>query len=885
MEQLIQLHETFLATKTGQNSEILRVSSGFIVLFRKQITKALIRLYECTGWSAPLLFACNKVSFSRFKTHMVNCFLNVSCYDIILFQSSCSLHGYGSFQAEVMKGLSCGQDIKTSTQLRKVDNWMKINNLPDVPQKSQHIEITDVTDHSADQITRPPSPKPITCTPPLSENVYKPQPKAPIISHSSQPLANGSVPVSPNYENQSSYERHIPKKDTSTDVGMAYLPETTKISVPSTDNSKRFQQFSLKAWLKREKEQVKRDIENDTDVSNSESKQSPSRSLTKLKNSVFQKFGGGSSSKKHIDTPKKSKHYSKDAPTPPVKPVRQNIVHDISAPYAVVKKEIVSENNVLLARDYTQDKVFKEKETYNEDSVKEQIISPIEENEFECGNGIDLENEHVSRNENAFEIRKGDVNNNEKIQPNVRPHERAMPANTFMSPQTHSGFPSQFKENDVSTTHLGNTRISTYASNQREEVFINTDSERLLAQKIPVYQAKILNNYEIQGKVEVGHAVRQHAEPLRAPTDTSYKYAGRIQDHSTFKNYDNQSENQPLPEEQTSFHTPNNSPFIPPQKYAKTDPGPVLPSHRVQSSYRGSSRQNIERKRELGKHVPARYERDAPYSPSRFTSPGNSQFTTANKNDQVTTQPSTGTVLDKFDRQNNNMENNPFIAFRGTEEGSVQKSAISPKPLTMTSTPVAHRRELSGNIDEINVTSPPLPPRSDKKKPKQTLNDNSLTSPSQNNRYLNPEIQSPANRSSYYESFTQNIQSPIQNSYKLGVSEMTSQREPNTFPNNLYSPQSYYNSPGGSDVFSQTTSHVPLSAKPYETKDFVNNNERDDSYSFQLRRAANNSAFDRYGQSPSQYQGRSGPYQQSPNGHDIVRTVTRGQEAVSYMAI
>ena len=45
------------ATVTSQKIEILLVASLDMILSNKQITKALIRLHGCAGWSAPVLFA------------------------------------------------------------------------------------------------------------------------------------------------------------------------------------------------------------------------------------------------------------------------------------------------------------------------------------------------------------------------------------------------------------------------------------------------------------------------------------------------------------------------------------------------------------------------------------------------------------------------------------------------------------------------------------------------------------------------------------------------------------------------------------------------------------------------------------------------------------
>ena len=46
------------ATETSKKIEIPPMASLDMILSRKRITKALISLRECAGWSAPLLFVC-----------------------------------------------------------------------------------------------------------------------------------------------------------------------------------------------------------------------------------------------------------------------------------------------------------------------------------------------------------------------------------------------------------------------------------------------------------------------------------------------------------------------------------------------------------------------------------------------------------------------------------------------------------------------------------------------------------------------------------------------------------------------------------------------------------------------------------------------------------
>ena len=53
------------ATETSQKIEISPVASLHMIRFKKRITKALIRLRGCAGWSAPVLFANPRQVYSR----------------------------------------------------------------------------------------------------------------------------------------------------------------------------------------------------------------------------------------------------------------------------------------------------------------------------------------------------------------------------------------------------------------------------------------------------------------------------------------------------------------------------------------------------------------------------------------------------------------------------------------------------------------------------------------------------------------------------------------------------------------------------------------------------------------------------------------------------
>ena len=71
------------ATETSQKKEISLVASLDMELYKTRITKTLIRLHGCAGWSAPVLFANpRRQVFSRrgpFQSDMFDCkYLNFS---------------------------------------------------------------------------------------------------------------------------------------------------------------------------------------------------------------------------------------------------------------------------------------------------------------------------------------------------------------------------------------------------------------------------------------------------------------------------------------------------------------------------------------------------------------------------------------------------------------------------------------------------------------------------------------------------------------------------------------------------------------------------------------------------------------------------------------
>ena len=75
------------AIETSLKIEILPVASLHTVHSKKPITKATIRLWGCTGWSVPLLFAKPGDRFSRVEANIQgdssHHSLTVSCFKVL----------------------------------------------------------------------------------------------------------------------------------------------------------------------------------------------------------------------------------------------------------------------------------------------------------------------------------------------------------------------------------------------------------------------------------------------------------------------------------------------------------------------------------------------------------------------------------------------------------------------------------------------------------------------------------------------------------------------------------------------------------------------------------------------------------------------------------
>ena len=85
----------YSATETSWNSEISLVACFDMILSNKSITKALIRLRGCAGWSAPLLFSNLEDRFSRMEAHIIDTTFDWCFHSTKLFKSCEPLWWFG----------------------------------------------------------------------------------------------------------------------------------------------------------------------------------------------------------------------------------------------------------------------------------------------------------------------------------------------------------------------------------------------------------------------------------------------------------------------------------------------------------------------------------------------------------------------------------------------------------------------------------------------------------------------------------------------------------------------------------------------------------------------------------------------------------------------
>lgn len=814
-----------------------------------------------------------------------------------------------------MKGTdsSIKTDPKTSTVQRKCnrsnehENQSKPN-VPPKPSRSRNIE----NNYNADHSDRSSSPKPLTASPPSSVDVYKPMPTAPV--QNCQITPNGPLIAHvPNYENQSEFDRlqlhqqqnvfmnkvTLPVQECS--PGSAYYGSPESGSAPGSahyKDKKPLQQFSLKTWLKREREQVRKGVENDlSDRPSPESKpQSPPRPFARFKNSMIQKFASGSSSKKQDNTSKKSKdskHSTGTSSSTNRHTTDNNVVH---VPYDVIRNNYTSS----LENKYNQPQLpLREYGALNLDSLEEYnrpipdtVISPIDD--IDCEDQvIAYQTDYEHRNINPPPIRvateenvvhNSDVNNNDKC-------DDTFATGCGLARSRNSEMPYGRVQKDGTSSSLardGNAFVQSPGVGQGAE------SKRVVAQTVPLYKARIINNYENQGKFESPHVVRQQAEPVNpvAFSDASDGYHGNSaiermtgdhnsphsrfgKDHQRHKSSDNT-----LMDNTHGGMSSNHQ-----QSYS--DNSPYGHHARIHNKGPDSSRNTKEtvRKKIL-------------FENKNYFTPGNR----APMNVQ-----SIGSLIDKFDKYNNNIPE--------TQQASDQNVVSPSKSSTITPTPVAIRQEvIHGDASEL---SPPLPPRLNSSPSKSnTLSAQVELSNSYRNssNCLSPDRQTYNSPHIRLENLTS---SPFTPPSAYSTPQGNSGQHITTWSQNnnssFYTPatsnasrsRNFHNSPqlrGNTEMEARETNTAqeqytranPLTNGYHNDNLADQSNDRDEGYRAKLRKAANNSqsTFDRYSKNVPQYTGRpsyGSPYTDTSVTTQYSSTTKRtpamhNSDEVSYMA-
>ncbi|XP_052230924.1 uncharacterized protein LOC127844592 isoform X1 [Dreissena polymorpha] len=775
--------------------------------------------------------------------------------------SASSLQGYGTFRAGVLQGLDSNNvnDPKTSTAQRNNARWAEAadkSTRPTVPPKpSRSRNADDVYHPSSDRSS---SPKPLTSMPPSSVDVRKPQPKP----HAQ----NGTPPFSPipppNYENHSELERfqgykypqqhHQQQQQLNSFTTSGQPPPSGHVTPPAEngitgihhdsssavtitkESDKKSQQFSLKAWLKREREQVRKGVECDAADGIPEAKtQSPAKSFSKFKNNMKQKFSSGSS-KKHNDHSRKSKDTKSGDPKAYESPVAAQNGICISSPYdghrpnyptastsgfKLGDKFQVPDNGLLASLE----------SEFNSRPIPDTIISPIDDpdaddilasvNRYEHQNGVPPQ---MRQN-----VEQNDVNNNERYLfnsksggSNANDNGNGFPDGKFVSP--------------------------------------GAESKRVVAVAAPSYKARMINNYENQGKFENPNIPRLHAEPAKSLRQNFANLTSNIS-NDIAKGYDGAESKNPYSKnghdqtqpQTSSNHTHNTRPLN-----AEDSPYGRL-SKTLNTPEKHAALPDTPRKRAVLEN-------------KNYVTPGNRVPINAQ---------SVGSLIDKFDK---------------TE---------------------SYNEESATNRDGLPEASPPLPPRSGKSQSHiqnvdaPSFSQSSLAakpySAQPSTAYSPPSRWTTDKRGETYPS-TPNRREDVSTAYNSPHSlystpqgQFSEGQTHSTYVTPKSSPANHKYTPlsNGHVVSTSSPSNHHVTNGFHENNGYLDNdradNVVDDGYGAKLRRAANysHSAFDRitkgsspYTRNPSfgtTYEARRNIFATSTSSSSAVQNT----DEVSYMAI
>lgn len=768
------------------------------------------------------------------------------------------MQGYGTFKAGVLSGAeSCiTSDPKTSTAQRKTDRRVDTPDeaKPNIPPKPVRSKIqNEVYSPNSDRSS---SPKPLTSNPPSSVDVRKPLPKAPVSN--STPVKKDTSPFMPNYENQSELDRYqhkptgsgmitssppcppVPNETSPYSHNSSTFPDSEPQYPPSaTSKERKSQQFSLKAWLKREREQVRKGVDSDAETP-PEPKGQSSMSFSRFKNSMMQKLSTGSSSKKHENNSKKPKDLKQTT-----SPDRRYDNDSCATPYEAFR-------NSHQTKSFTENPVLPPRDNAPFPSVEsDPIISPIDDpdaddilspevNKYQHQSSAPLQT-HKSQSDCNTQYRDSDVNNNGKYGVQDKPYSAWQPRGD------DTPYGRVAKDKPTAMSH------DNKPPNISEYIGTGAESKRVVGQAAPVYNAVVLNNYGSQGKFETPNIPRQNAEPAK---------------HMHFQNDFGSKYGSP----RDSQASANHSSRYPVEHIRAQSSDDTLRDRQQNAGQNVSRNQNQNENSPYGqikRNVPLD-NMPKPETPRKKSVLENRNYLIPGNRVPMNVQ-SIGSLIDKFDKYNNNSNQNGDL-----------------KPET-TSTPVAARRAhvLNGDVTEV---SPPLPPRSPAKSHRTgEAVTNTTVDLRPTSRYSSPDRQgyyTPPSRPSHSQMSPPSTYSTPHGNH----SNITSPKSKMSSTQSQYTAQSndYFSSPQSNAGFNSNTEGFGDNMKNYNS--FVKpQDEREDGYRARLRRAANNnqSAFDKFSKASPLYTGRpsyGSPYE--PYGSPAqVNPPKHNDDEVSYMAI
>ncbi|KAK3578979.1 hypothetical protein CHS0354_034773 [Potamilus streckersoni] len=813
--------------------------------------------------------------------------------------SAVSLHGYGSFRADINRVktthpvTSESRDPVENSKLKHIDNWMQslenVTELEKTPvslKPSRECHNPRETEENraivSDLCYRSASPKPLTSTPPTSSDVHKPTPKSPVVVASNFGFQTSStlssvgvqpIPFSdttPNYENQSQYDRLA--RNYSKEMPPKLESKQLKSQMSSAEiasSQKKSQQFSLKSWLKRERESVRREVEGTgNNIQEINKTTSPSKSFAKFRNSVVQRFTGSSGVKRNQD--------KMDSPDSKLSTDNSKFSLDTQPAlkfdrYGRLETESQNDCNV---DSYQRERLISRPEQIPvECNAGTDHTYPVNSNTFlktPWTNDIMLSPEKRAAGVNIVSPMNDVNNNNKQYDSRIRSdvlHALQTPikATTDIYRHGHS-------DSENSSPQRDNTSVSANAA---------LDSKRFQANPVPTYKAKVINTYENQGKFDPLYAPRQQAQ--------SVVYGDAIRD----KKGGTANKNEDPYNKENSIVDP----------YHHGTPQKGLPLSSSSSVYTATPyRRYDDRQHNQGGSSQSASQQSTPQQAARETSNDNQRYFTPGNRAPINVRSITS-LIDKFEchKGSDETHNAPKMSHDNSPP------PLPVKPIIITSTPVGHKKEIqTGNDNEVDE-SPPLPPRSDLnanryvfspvKNSSNIGNNPSPGNNNNNNTYVNNDNTHyfPHSRRSIDNyGFAENKNPGLSQVTNNGLSNVENYRSSDTFNNRSHAFQpttdrpSNYQTPNKIPSYSSRGNYIMPSTDKNDLCHSRNDTDNtDDVYSVQLRRAANTSVFDRHQKTSPSYQSRppaSAAYT-SPEPTAIVKPTVVHQGPVSYMEI